>query len=119
MDHLKANIELRPARGDEDFIPFGTDTLEHPAPGEFVFVEGNVVLTRRWVWRQGNHTLTLPETRNIEFNVDVLPPVTQTELEEICTSTAALVRQYCGGRTRWEILDAHHPTMSLAENPMG
>ena len=78
IDVLKGDIELRFATGDEEFVPFGTNDLEHPLPGEVIFVEGSIVLTRRWTWRQANHTLTLPETQAIEFNVDGLPPVTKS-----------------------------------------
>jgi DNA/RNA-binding domain of Phe-tRNA-synthetase-like protein len=40
--------EVRPIRFDQ----------VSTTPGEAVFVEGDTVLTRRWTWRQGNHTLT-------------------------------------------------------------
>ena len=59
IDVLTRDIALRPATGAEEFIPFGSQEIEHPLPGEFVFAEGNKVLTRRWIWRQANHTLTL------------------------------------------------------------
>ena len=63
LDELAQDIVLRFATGKEDFIPFGSADLEHPLPGEVIFTEGLSVLTRRWTWRQANHTLTLPETR--------------------------------------------------------
>jgi hypothetical protein len=37
---------LRPATGDESFVPFGSEEAEHPEPGEIVFAEGATVLTR-------------------------------------------------------------------------
>jgi DNA/RNA-binding domain of Phe-tRNA-synthetase-like protein len=79
-----------------------------------VFVEGDTVLTRRWTWRQGNHTLTLPETRAIEFNVDGLPPVTRAEIEEACAEVAKLVSEFCGGTSRIDYLTAEQPRISLA-----
>ena len=63
IDEVEEDIILRPANGEETFVPFGSDQVEHPIPGEIVFVEGNTVLTRRWSWRQANHTLTLPTTK--------------------------------------------------------
>jgi DNA/RNA-binding domain of Phe-tRNA-synthetase-like protein len=56
IDVLTQDIELRPARGDEVFVAFGSDLVEHPLPGEIVFVERSTVLTRRWTWRQAEHT---------------------------------------------------------------
>ena len=113
IDVLKGDIELRFAEGDEDFVAFGTNELEHPLPGEVVFVEGGQVLTRRWTWRQANHTLTLPETRAVEFNVDGLPPVTKEEVAEACREVADLVGCYCGGTSRIDYLTAETPTISL------
>jgi DNA/RNA-binding domain of Phe-tRNA-synthetase-like protein len=81
IDVVTTDIELRFASGEETFVPFGSQDPEHPLPGEIVFVEGDTVLTRRWTWRQANHTLTLPETKAIEFNLDGLPPVPRAELQ--------------------------------------
>jgi DNA/RNA-binding domain of Phe-tRNA-synthetase-like protein len=114
IDVLKGDIELRFAAGEEEFVPFGTNDLEHPLPGEVVFVEGSQVLTRRWTWRQANHTLTLPYTTAVEFNVDGLPPVTREEVEEACQEVADLVSYYCGGTSRIDYLTAETPTVSLA-----
>ena len=113
IDVLKGDIELRFATGDEEFVPFGTNDVEHPLPGEVVFVEGSQVLTRRWTWRQANHTLTLPHSTAVEFNVDGLPPVTREEVEEACQEVADLVNYYCGGTSRIDYLTAETPTISL------
>lgn len=115
IDVLTQDISLRPARGDETFVPFGSDTPESPLPGEIIFVEGNTVLTRRWTWRQANHTLTLPTTRAIEYNIDGLPPVTLQEIEEVCREVMGLVRRFCGGRGRYEILSRENPRIKLSE----
>jgi DNA/RNA-binding domain of Phe-tRNA-synthetase-like protein len=114
IDLLNDDIELRFATGKEDFVAFGSEELEHPFSGEVVFVEGNTVLTRRWTWRQGNHTLTLPETTAIEFNVDGLPPVTQDEVETACAEVEELIQRFCGGTTRIDYLSAENPRISLA-----
>jgi DNA/RNA-binding domain of Phe-tRNA-synthetase-like protein len=114
IDVVEDNIELRIANGGENFIPFGSDELEHPLAGEIIFAEGNTVLTRRWTWRQANHTLTLLGTRAIEFNVDGLPPVPAAQIEQACKEIVELVGQFCGGATRYEILSQNHPCLKLA-----
>ena len=40
------------ADGSETFTPFGTTEVEHPEPGEVVYLCGKTVLCRRWTWRQ-------------------------------------------------------------------
>ncbi len=113
MDELIQDISLRLATGDEDFIPFGSTEIEHPLPGEVIFVEGNTVLTRRWTWRQANHTLTLPETHSIEINIDRLPPVELEEIHAIANEVMGLEEEFCGGKQRYEILSTSHMQMKL------
>lgn len=113
IDALADDLWLRPADGSETFTALDGQAIEHPLPGEIIFAEGHQVLTRRWVWRQGVTTLIRPDTKAVEFNVDGLPPVPAAEVEETCQEVATLVERFCGGRTRWEILSAGHPSMSL------
>ena len=114
IDVLTSDIALRPAAGTEEFIAFGTNVVEHPLPGEFIFAEGDKVLTRRWIWRQANHTLTLPETTAIEFNLDALPPAKEADVQGAGEDVIELVGRFCGGRARFSILDQLHPAMGLA-----
>ena len=104
LDHVKTEIALRPATGDEVFVPFGSEIPEHPEPDEIIFAEGNAVLTRRWVWRQSNHTLTEMGTRFIEFNLDGLPPVDKTLIQRAGDDLAELVKCFCGGSTEMFLL---------------
>jgi DNA/RNA-binding domain of Phe-tRNA-synthetase-like protein len=115
IDVVKQDIALRPASGDEEFTAFGSIELEHPLPGEIILVEGKSVLTRRWCWRQAVHTLTLPETTAIEFNVDGMPPVPRHEVEEACREMIGLIERFCGGRTRFELLSRDNPRIRLSE----
>lgn len=114
IDVLAGDIELRLATGAEQFLAFGSAETEHPLPGEVIFAEGDTVLTRRWTWRQAQHTLTLAESRAVEFNIDGLPPVPPAEVEQAGTEIIDLVERYCGGRARFVLLDRDHPSVSLA-----
>jgi DNA/RNA-binding domain of Phe-tRNA-synthetase-like protein len=113
IDVLSGDIALRLATGREAFTPYGSDQTEHPLPGEVVFVEGGTVLTRRWTWRQANHTLTLLTTRAIAFNVDGLPPVSRGEVERACEEIRELMGRFCGGRSRYEVLSQSNPRIGL------
>ncbi|WP_205743349.1 B3/4 domain-containing protein [Geobacter sp. FeAm09] len=113
IDVVTRDMVLRTASGEEEFIAFGSDQVEHPVPGEIIFAEGAAVLTRRWCWRQANHTLTLPETTAIEFNIDGLPPVSPGEVEQICRETMELVQRFCGGTCRYGVITRHNPKVHL------
>jgi DNA/RNA-binding domain of Phe-tRNA-synthetase-like protein len=115
IDELTEDLWLRPATGAEVFTALDGEAVEHPVPNEIIFAEGGRVLTRRWVWRQGVATLVQPGTTAVEVNVDGMPPVAVAEVAETCREVATLVERFCGGRTRWEILSAQHPSMSLSK----
>ena len=114
IDHIFGNLCLRIATGNEEFIPLGTNEIEYPQKGEVIFTDENIVLTRRWTWRQGNHTLTLPSTKSIEYNVDGLPPCELFQVEKACNELADLLGKYCGGKIKIEMLSESHPTITLA-----
>jgi len=116
IDVLAQDITLRPASGDEEFVPFGSEQIEHPASGEFIFAEGDKVLTRRWIWRQANHTLTLAQTTASEFNIDGLPPVGEADVAAAARDVMDLVEHFCGGRMRFEILSRQNPQLQPGED---
>lgn len=113
VDVLKNDMELRLAAGDELFTPLDSEQVENPLPGEVVFVDGKTVLTRRWTWRQGRHTLVQPSTTAVEVNVDGLPPVPVEEVETACREIAELIEKFCGGETRYEIATKANPRVKL------
>ena len=114
IDMLAGDIALRLATGAEQFVAFGSTEIEQPLPGEVIFTEGDTVLTPRWTWRQAQHTLTLPESRAVEFNIDGLPPVPPAEVEQAGMEIIELVQRFCGGRARFALVDKNHPSISLA-----
>jgi DNA/RNA-binding domain of Phe-tRNA-synthetase-like protein len=85
------------ARGNEDFVPLGSNAIEHPDPGEVIFTYNTTtVLCRRWTWRQGEFSKLQRTSVTVEINIDGLPPVTRTDVELISNDLAALVGMYCG-----------------------
>ena len=92
------------ADGSETFTPFGTTEVEHPEPGEVVYLSGKTVLCRRWTWRQAEFTKLTRETTHVAINVDGLPPVTRADVETICQELAAWTRTYCGAQAECQYL---------------
>jgi len=113
IDVVSEDIELRRASGEELFEAFGSDDIEHPLPGEVIFVEGDTVLTRRWTWRQAKHTLVTPETKALEVNIDALPPVKVQDVEQISDQVAELIMKYCGGQITVELLKEDNQTIQM------
>jgi DNA/RNA-binding domain of Phe-tRNA-synthetase-like protein len=113
IDQLNEDMHLRMASGEEEFVPFGSDQMEHPEKGEIILAVGNTVLTRRWIWRQANFTLTLPETTALVFNLDALPPIGGSELQGIATEMMDMIRQFCGGKMEYALLKKDQPQISM------
>jgi DNA/RNA-binding domain of Phe-tRNA-synthetase-like protein len=70
------------ATGDEVFatVADGTDTVEHPAPGEVVWCDDEGVTCRRWNWRQGRRTQLTQGTTSALFILDALAPMSDDAL---------------------------------------
>jgi DNA/RNA-binding domain of Phe-tRNA-synthetase-like protein len=108
LDAVKGDLRLTLAKGSEPFTPFNAGEIEHPDPGEVIYVDNAFVMCRRWNWRQGYQTRLNPETRNIAINVDCLPPCTQEKAAEITAELASLVSQFCSGEVSYALLTAEH-----------
>ena len=49
MDNfIDGDIQIRESDGKDNFVPFGSDEVEHPEVGEVIYASGNEVKTRRW-----------------------------------------------------------------------
>lgn len=70
IDKLVDNLEIRFTNQDDRFLPMGETEIEIPDSGEFVYVSGNTVKTRRWMWRQSDDGKITEESSNIFFPID-------------------------------------------------
>ena len=70
---IVGGITVRVAEGNEEYTDLGATTVEHPDPGEVVFVDAaGVVHARRWCWRQSAQSATGPATKEILIAVEGL-----------------------------------------------
>ena len=113
IDHLHNDMTLRKANGDESFEAFGADVIEKPEKGEFIFTDGDVVMTRRWTWRQAKHSLIEPTTKALEFNIDALSHISTTEIETIAVETTRLLETYCKANCRSIILNQENDQLQF------
>ena len=101
------------AEGSETFTPFGTTEVEHPEPGEVVYLCGRMVLCRRWTWRQAELTKLTRATTHAAINVDGLPPVTRAQVEMICEELATWTRMFCGAKAECKYLAEDSPLIEV------
>lgn len=91
LDQVADTPTLRFARGDEEFAIGGQggSAIEHPTPGEVIWIDGLGVTCRRWNWRQCRRTLITPETTNAYFVLDRLDPVPERLVHTAAQELAA------------------------------
>jgi DNA/RNA-binding domain of Phe-tRNA-synthetase-like protein len=117
MDAVSGDVTLGLATSDETFAPlFSPETIEHPDPGEVIYVNRltGKILCRRWNWRNADFSKINPETKNIAVNVDgMIPSIGRDEIETAAEELRSLLLQGCGGEITIHYLDARHPALEL------
>jgi DNA/RNA-binding domain of Phe-tRNA-synthetase-like protein len=64
-------ITVRFARGDEIFVNLNQAEADHPTPGEVIFTdEKDVVIARRWCWRQSEESAAREETTDLLVTIE-------------------------------------------------
>jgi lysyl-tRNA synthetase class 2 len=113
LNSVSGDLRLTIAKGDEPFTPFNSDKVEHPVPGEVIYVDDSFVMCRCWNWRQGDQTKLSPETNDIAINIDCLPPVSADEAGAITGELAGLVGEFCGGEVKHGLITAARPEFEI------
>lgn len=113
MDILPGDIEVRLARPDDQFIPFGATKPEAVDEGEVVYATGSQIRTRKWVWRQGELAKVAGVTSRIFVPIDAFYGVTDQAAREARAELAALLETHFGVAARTFWVDREHPAVDL------
>jgi DNA/RNA-binding domain of Phe-tRNA-synthetase-like protein len=105
QEKINGTITVRFARGDEVFVNLNQSEADHPAPGEVIFTdEKDVVIARRWCWRQSEESAAREETTDVLITVEAqneggkeLVTIEVNELKE-------LLRSHIGGEFSTQFL---------------
>lgn len=111
LDLVSGDTRLAIAKGDELYVPLGTEAPDPPEAGEVIYADDGKVLCRRWSWRQGESSKISPATTRAILNVHGLPPATRDEVTRATQTVADLVARVCGGETLWYVLDEASPAV--------
>jgi DNA/RNA-binding domain of Phe-tRNA-synthetase-like protein len=69
LEDIHADLSVVFTTGNEKFLPFGATEYEAVEPGELVFTSGDVVQTRKWVWRQSELGKMTLDTKDVFFQL--------------------------------------------------
>jgi DNA/RNA-binding domain of Phe-tRNA-synthetase-like protein len=117
MNAVEDDVTLGRAASDETFAPiFKPEEIEHPDPGEVIYVNRRTkrVLCRRWNWRNADFSKIAPETKNVAINVDgMMPAISRQEIEQAAEELGQLLHRCCGGSVSIRYLDAENREAEL------
>jgi len=102
---VDGDIRLKFARGDEPFTPLNSIETESAKKGEVVYADSKEVLCRRWNWRECEKTKMMEDTKDVLLVVEGLSPVNKEEVQRIVEELSTLIREYCHGKTKINIMD--------------
>jgi DNA/RNA-binding domain of Phe-tRNA-synthetase-like protein len=85
------------ASGEEPFetIKDGAPVVEHPEPGEVVWVDDLGVTCRRWNWRQGTRTRLTEQSADVLFILERLEPLPGAAVNAAGDALVAALRERC------------------------
>jgi DNA/RNA-binding domain of Phe-tRNA-synthetase-like protein len=116
VQKIEGNLRLGPSKGNEMFIPLGSEAKETPEAGEVIYFDDKTlnVMCRRWNWRNGDFTKILPTTKRLVINIDGIAPVPQSVIESARDELAALLVDRCGAKVSTDLLDVNRTTTEIA-----
>ncbi|WP_371380115.1 B3/4 domain-containing protein [Sporomusa aerivorans] len=69
LKDIHKDLEVRFSNGEDIFLPFGATEYENVDAGELVFTSGNIVQTRKWIWRQSELGKTTVDSKDVFFQL--------------------------------------------------
>jgi len=107
---LQGTVTVRFADGTESFTPHDLELPEHPEPGEVIFSdENNLVVARRWCWKQSMESLARQDTRMAIITTEAQHEGGRADIEAALGDLLGLLQNYIGGQFQPGVLGLGQP----------
>ena len=112
LETVNGGITVRLARGDERWADLGSSEAEHPDGGEVIFADdADVVVARRWCWRQSAESAAREGTTHILVTVEGHHDGASADVSAAVDELERLLGTYAGSPTmRRAMLTAADPS---------
>lgn len=98
--------------GTEKYIELGSDEILHPEVGEVVFSdETQMVVARRWCWRQSATSAADDDTTDAIITVEAHHDNAHTDIQNAVDDLLTLLKTYAGGTFESAILTTDKPAI--------
>lgn len=112
LDNAHADITMRLAQPDDQFIPLGkiAADVETPDAGEVVYAVDHEIRTRRWTWRQSDNGKITSSTKNVFFPIDGFTDVNQAQVKLAVEDLSEQLHNIFGVDVQSGFVDREHPS---------
>jgi lysyl-tRNA synthetase class 2 len=112
---IYGDITLRFSKGDETFLPIGGQNPETTRPGEIVYSDDKIVLTRNWNYRDSDHTKITEYSKNIILISEAaLSNISYEDLTHTIERLVEYESRFCRGEYDTYFLDRKNPVVNLS-----
>lgn len=101
------------SKGTERFLPFGATEYETVEEGELVFTSGDIVQTRKWIWRQSELGKMRLDTENVFFQLVGFGDNEGSPLIRALDSLEKLIENRFGGTYQRYIVNQSNPSIEF------
>jgi len=108
LNDIHEDLEVRFSKDGDIFLPFGATEYENVDKGEIVFTSGNIVQTRKWIWRQSELGKTTICSNNIFFQLVGFDDNKESTLNKAMEDIESLVVDRFQGTCEKYIVDANN-----------
>jgi len=100
-------------KGGEKFLPFGAEEYETVEAGELVFTSGDVVQTRKWVWRQSELGKMTLDTKDVFFQLTGFDDSPESPLPKALDALEEILKENFGGTYKRFIVKPENPEIEF------
>ncbi len=108
LNDIHDNLAVRFSKDGDIFLPFAATEYEHVDNGELVFTSGNIVQTRKWIWRQSELGKTTIDSHDIFFQLVGFDDHKESGLIKAMEDIESLVVDRFQGTCEKYLVDYHH-----------
>jgi len=87
------DITVRFSNANDTFIPFGSTEYDNPTDAELIYTTGQVIRTRRWIWRQSEIGKITGDSSSIFFPIDGFTDFNENEVHEARDELCSLLKE--------------------------
>jgi DNA/RNA-binding domain of Phe-tRNA-synthetase-like protein len=105
LREIKDDLWVRRSRSGDRYLPFGSQEYEHLGEGELVFISGDTVQTRQWLWRQSEIGKMTSATSDVFFQLVGFAGSQRKRLEQALAKVETMVVERFGGSSQTFLVD--------------